>query len=402
MLKKICLLTFGISAFAACLNAQNVVDEIVVRVNDSIVTRSDVEKFRETSIEDLKQRYPESWQAKWNDHQKDVLRDLIDQQLLVEKAKDLGITGDTEVVKRLNELRRQMNLSTMEEMEQEAQKQGISFQDFKEKIRTDIVTQQVIGREVGSHIQITNDEIQKFYNDHRAEMESPEQVKLAEIQISAQPPTPPAGSQPAEGSKDQAKEPGKDQPPANQPSANQPPPNQTPGNDPAALAQAEAKTKQIVDQLRKGADFADLAKKNSSGPTAAQGGEIGTFKRGELAKEFEDKTFSLKAGEVTDPIRFTQGYLIFEAVAHQNAGVPPLADVENRLRDAIYAQKLEPAARAYLTKLREEAYIDIRQGFIDSGASPNQATKPVLVASDDGSSTESSKSPKKKKRFLLF
>jgi len=290
--------------------------------------------------------------------------------LLVEKAKDLGITGEIEALKKIDELRRKMKLATIEDVAQEAQKQGISFEDFKEKIRTDIVTSQVIGREVGSHIQITNDEIQKFYKNHRPEMESPEQVRLAEILVSAQPPTPLAGN----------------------PSAASPPPV----NDPSALAQAETRARQLVDQLRRGADFAELAKKNSINPTATKGGEIGVFKRGELAKEFEDKTFSLKAGEFTDPIRFTQGYIIFKVIAHQNAGVPPLMDVENKIRDAIYSQKLEPAVRAYLTKLREEAYIDIHQGFIDSGASPNQAVKSILVASDEKGSTESSKSPKKK------
>ena len=84
------------------------------------------------------------------EHDKDVLRDLIDQQLLLEKGKDLGITGDTEVIKWLDEMRKDMKLDSMEELEKAAQSQGISFEDFKQNMRNQIITQQVIGKEVGS------------------------------------------------------------------------------------------------------------------------------------------------------------------------------------------------------------------------------------------------------------
>ena len=170
--------------------------------------------------------------------------------------------------------------------------------------------------------------------------------------------------------------------------------------NPDKVAQAKAKAEQLVEQLRKGANFAELAKKSSDGSTSAQGGEIGAFKRGEMAKELEEKTFALKPGEVTDVIRTKPGFMIFKVLDHQQAGVPPLKQIEDRIREQIYGEKLEPAARAYLTKLREEAYIDIKSGFVDTGASPNQ-TKPVIVASADGPSSPA-KHNKKKKHFLLF
>ena len=81
------------------------------------------------------------------------------------------------------------------------------------------------------------------------------------------------------------------------------------------------------------------------------------FKRGQLAKELEDKTFAMKSGEVTDVIRTKQGYVILKVVDHQMAGIPPMKDVLPKIQDALYYQKLQPALRAYLTKLREDAYI---------------------------------------------
>src|SRR5690349_13289318 len=159
MSKKSFLLAFAFVLVATGLRAQNVVDEIIARINNSIITRSDLERGKQQTEEDLKQRYPSDWQTKWTERQNDVLRDLIDQQLLVEKGKDLGITGDTELIKRLNELRQQMGLQSMEDLEKAAQQQGVSYEDFKDQIRNSIVTQKVIGQEVGAHLHITNEEV---------------------------------------------------------------------------------------------------------------------------------------------------------------------------------------------------------------------------------------------------
>ncbi|HEY6970667.1 MAG TPA: peptidylprolyl isomerase [Candidatus Angelobacter sp.] len=363
---------------AAGLRADNVVDEIVARVNDSIITRSDYQRGTEQAQEDLKQRFPSEWQGKWDERQKDVLRDLIDQQLLIDKGKELGITGETEMVKRLNEYRQQMGLATMEDLEKAAQQQGVSYEDFKEQIKNSIITQKVIGQEVGAHIHITNEETQAWYKEHQKEIEAPEEVKLAEILVSTQAP------KPATDDKNQNAQ------------QNAPLPE-----DPQKVAEAQAKAEQLLQQLRKGADFAALAKKNSDGSTAAQGGEIGSFHRGEMDKELEDKTFSLKPGGVSDVIRTRQGFIIFKVLAHQQAGVPPLEDVRKKIEELLYVQKLEPAARAYLTKLREEAFIEIRQGYTDSGASPNQ-TKPIIVAANTNGDEIRQAKKKKKKHFLVF
>ncbi len=161
------------------------------------------------------------------------------------------------------------------------------------------------------------------------------------------------------------------------------------------MTAAEAKANDLLKQIRGGASFEDVARKYSDGPSAAQGGDLGVFKRGSLAKELEDKTFAMKAGEVTDVIRTKQGWVILKVTSHQMAGIPALKDVEPKLQDALYYQKLQPALRAYLTKLREEAYIDIKAGYIDSGASPNQ-TKPIETTAAKASEAKNLKKKKKK------
>jgi peptidyl-prolyl cis-trans isomerase SurA len=107
----------------------------------------------------------------------------------------------------------------------------------------------------------------------------------------------------------------------------------------------------------------------------------------------------MKAGDVTDVIRTKQGFVILKVAEHQMAGIPTMKQMEPRIQDAMYYQKLQPALRAYLKKLREEAYIDIRSGYVDTGASPNQ-TKPVETAGKEAASKNLKN--KKKKKFLVI
>jgi peptidyl-prolyl cis-trans isomerase SurA len=380
-----------LATLPAILGADTVVEEIVARVNNSIITRSDFQRSKEQLKDEIKnQDSAGNGEKNYADREKDVLRDLIDQQLLLEKGKDLGITADTELIKKLDEMRKQMNLDSMEELEKAAQAQGVSYEDFKQNLRNQIITQQVIGREVGSHLSISKEEEQKFYEEHKSDMEQPEQIRLSEILV-ALPKNPPKPETPKSGT---------DGTPANAPlAAGSPPSSEAAPSEAEQLAAAEGKAKGLLDQIKKGAAFEDVAKKSSDGPTASQGGDLGLFKRGTLSKELEDTTFAMKAGQVTDVIRTKQGFVILKVTEHQMAGIPTMKQIEPRIQDALYYQKLQPALRAYLKKLREEAYIDVRSGYVDTGASPNQ-TKPVETAGKDASSKNLKK--KKKKKMLVL
>src|SRR5208282_966811 len=357
-----CLLLVSVVALPFILRADDViVEEIIARVNNQIITRSEYLHSKEELKKEAQQQDPVNADKLVTERDKDVLRDLIDQELLLAKGKDLGITADTEVVKKLDEMRKDMKLDSMEELEKAAQSQGVSFEDFKQNLRNQIITQQVIGKEVGSRLVIAKDDEKKFYDEHKAEMEQPEMIRLSEILVSTD-------AKPNDSS-DEAKR----------------------------LQAAQAKADELLAQIRNGAKFDEVAKKNSDGPTAAQGGDLGVFKRGTLAKELEDKTFAMKPNDVSDVIRTKQGFVILKVTEHHNAGVPPLSEIEPRIQDALYMRKLQPALREYLTKLREDAFIDIKPGYVDSGASPNQ-TKPVETATKEPNAKEL----KKKKKLGLF
>jgi peptidyl-prolyl cis-trans isomerase SurA len=344
----------------AALVADTVVEEIVARVNNEVITRSDYQRGRVQLLNDMKQSMPAADAEKeFPSREKNLLRDLIDQQLLLDKGKELGITGDTELVKRLDELRKQNNITSMEDLEKMAESQGVNFEDFKQQIRNQIITQAVISQEVGRKIKLTEEEGKVYYEAHKKELERPETIHLSEILVSV---------------KSDA--------------------------TPEEVAAAEAKANDLLKQIRGGSKFEDVAKKDSQGPTAAQGGDLGEFKRGTLAKELDDRTFAMKVGEPSDVIRTKQGFVILMVTDHQAAGVPTFKEAEGKISDAMYYERLQPALRTYLTKLREEAFIDIKQGYVDTGASPNQ-TKPIITASQT-EQADVAAAKKKKKKFLIF
>ena len=263
------------------------VEEIIARVDDQIITKSDYDRAQTERDQEMRQKGASMQEV--SDSHKDLLRDLIDQQLWLAKGKELGITGETELVNKLNDIRKQYNLATMEDLEKAAKEQGISFEDFKANIRNQIITQEVMRDQVGRKIAPTPGEVQRYFEAHKQEYAQPESVKLGEILIST-------GSQPADEKK---------------------------------LAEAKAKADDIEGRLRAGGDFSQLARSFSEGTTAAAGGDLGQYKRGQLNSFFEEKTFALKTGEVTDPILTKQGYVILKVLQHIPGGIPQQKDVEN-------------------------------------------------------------------------
>ena len=305
------------------------VEDIIARVNDQIITKSDYDRALSEMDQEARQR-GETMQE-MAAARRELLRNLIDQQLWLSKGKELSITGETELVKRLDEIRKQYNLDTIEDLEKAAKEQGVSFEDFKANIRNQIITQEVMRQEVGEHIQMTPGEVERYYEGHKQDYAQPESVRLSEILISTGP----------EGA-----------------------------DDPAKVAAAKAKADDIEARLHAGGDFAQLARSFSDGSTAASGRRSGAVQAGPTPKVLEDKTFDLKSGQYTDPILTRQGYIILKVVQHTPGGPRPFKEVEEDVEQAYYMSRMEPAIRAYLTKMRDEAFIEIKQGYVDTGATP--------------------------------
>jgi peptidyl-prolyl cis-trans isomerase SurA len=304
------------------------VEDIIARVNDQIISKSDYDRALDELNQEGRQRGQTMQEMATG--RRDLLRNLIDQQLWLSKGKELGITGDTELIKRLDDIRKQYNLESIEDLEKAAKEQGVSFEDFKANIRNQIVTQEVMRQEVGEHLQMTPGEVERYYDQHKQDYVQPESERLSEILIAAN------------------------------------------ADDTAKVAAAKAKADDIEARLHAGGDFTQLARSFSEGPTASEGGDLGQYKRGQsqLPKVLEDKTFDLQTGQYTDPILTRQGYIILKVVQHTPGGSRPFKDVEQDVEEAYYTSKMEPAIREYLAKMRDDAFIWIKQGYSDSAATP--------------------------------
>jgi peptidyl-prolyl cis-trans isomerase SurA len=331
-----------------------VVEDIAVRVNDQIITSSDYDRAEEQlEAEASRQAVPAH---ELEQKKADLLRDLIDQQLLLSKGKELGITGETELIKRLDEIRKQNHLDSMEDLEKAyaSQAQGGTFEDFKATIRNSIITQQVVRDEVGRRISMSPNEVQQYFKEHESEFAQPESVTLNEILI----PTPAKSA--------------------------------TEGADEAQVAAAQAQADAIETKLAAGAKFEDLAKPEPTDPNAPKSVALGEFRRDQLAKEIADKAFALNAGQHTQPIRTKQGFIILQATQHNLGGDASFKQVEPQVEEALFLERMQPKLREYLTKLREEAAIDIYHGT-DTGASGNEMHLTY--------SAYTPPPPKKKKKF---
>src|SRR5207245_9310614 len=102
--------------------------------------------------------------------------------------------------------------------------------------------------------------------------------------------------------------------------------------------------------------------------------ELPAYKRGQLRKEIEDIVFKQPKGYVTDPVDMANGCEILKVGERYEARQAPLSDVENEISERLYMPRMEPKVRDYLTKLREDAFLEIRSGYEDSGAAPGKDT----------------------------
>lgn len=340
-------------------NAGKTIEEIIARVNNEIITLSEYDKARETAVEDAKQECqgrctPEQLQTNIEDRRKNTLRDLIDQSLLVQRAKDMGISVKPEVIKQLDQIRQQNKLASIDELEKAVTSEGMNWEDFQSNIENHLLTQKVIGQEVGSHINITDDEVQKYYEAHKTEFVRPEQVALREIQVNTQ------------------------------------------GKSPDELPVLKKKAETALKRVQDGEDFGEIAKRYSDSSTKDQGGYLGMYKRGELAKELEDKVFVMKRNQLTEILETKQGYLILQVLEHYDEGQQSLDKVRNEITNKLYEARMEPAMRDYLKTLREQSYVIIKPGFQDVAGEGGSEIQEVSAT------PEVNKQKKGHKKFLLF
>lgn len=301
-----------------CSLEAKTVDRVYAQVNDDIITLSDVSRKTEMIRQELStQLSGEEFEKALEEEKAKVLDGLIQEKLLVQKAIELGIDSDVEpkVSSEIQRIMKEYNIATMEEFEEALEKQGTNLRSFRELIRNEIMADNVIYIFVRSRITLMASEIDKYYKDHAYDFATPETVSLSEIVV-----TPQAG-----------------------------------GNEEAAGRLA----RDLYERIQKGESFVSLASQYSKGATADKGGSIGSNLIEKWHPDIAAAIRDLEAGDVTEPQKTKEGYVIYRVDERVHSVIPPLEEVESEIKNMMYMERYRPELNRYVQRLKDEAYIQI-------------------------------------------
>ena len=302
--------------------------EIVARVNDQVITLAEYQKaeqqLRTEAANDCQGCPPEKIEAQFKAQQKDLLRGLIDQVLMAQRAKDMGITVESDLNKRLDEIRQQNGLATLADLQKGVESSGLSWEDYKTTLRNSLLQKEVVRREVGSHLDVSADEVKQYYESHPQDFTPPERVILSEISLG------------------------------------------TEGKNPDEFDSVRKKVEGLRSSVLNGDDFHQVAAMYSQGSTAKDGGNLGTFAKGQLAPQIEAIVFQTPKGQLTEVIQTRTGFEFFKVEDHLPSALQPMEQVEATIRSTLYTQKMQPRMREYLAELREQSYVTVQPGYTDT------------------------------------
>jgi peptidyl-prolyl cis-trans isomerase SurA len=314
------------------------VDEIIAWVNSDIILKSEYETRKTLIRNDLASPAPRGrglqgaqLEQAFNDAQKTLLRDLIDETLLLQQAKDMGLNADLELVKTKEQLRQERKLESLEDLDKAIVAQGYTVDEFNQNIKTRYLTSQVLQREVYGRVVITTEEMKKFYEANQKSFDRPAGIRVREISV------------------------------------------YTENRGPAEIESQKKKIEEALAAVRKGDNFAEVAAKYSESQTAQEGGDLGFFVQGELAKPLEDVASKLEKGQVSDIILLRDGFMILKLEDKHNGGILPFELAQKDIQDSLFQQSVQPKIRDYLTKLRSDGFIKVADGYADLGQSAKNA-----------------------------
>jgi peptidyl-prolyl cis-trans isomerase SurA len=334
------ILTVVLSLLSSGAFAQSkTVDEIIAWVNNDIILKSEYELRKSAIRNDLAEAPPRGrglqgaqLEQALSDQQKILMRDLIDETLLLQQAKEMGLNADLEVVKTMEQLRQERKLPSLDDLEKAIVAQGFSVDEFKQNIKTRYLTSQVLQREVYGRVIVTTDEMKKYYDANVNKFDRPAGIRVREISV------------------------------------------YTENRGPAEIESQKKKIEEALAAAKKGENFPEVASKYSESQTAQEGGDLGFFVKGELAQPLEEVASKLNKGQVSDVITLKGAFMILKVEDRHEGGILPYELAQKEIQDTLWQQGIQPKIREYLTKLRSDGFIKLADGYSDLGQ-PGKATK---------------------------
>lgn len=291
-------------------------NEVVARVNAEVITLTDLRKELRSLRASLRQenQSPELLEQAFQREKRGLLRTMIQNKMLFQRAEEFGIPDsiDPEVGNVLEEMRKESGIPSMEVLDQYLRQQGSSLEDYRASLKQRMVIDSLLQQFVYGKLTLLNTEIEEFYKENIDRYTAKAEVELKEILFL---------------------------------------------NEEAPEAELRKKAEEVLTRLRSGAPFEDLARQYSDGPTASQGGGIGSFRQGSMAAPIEEVAFQLEEGAVSGIIETDYGLQIIKVVTRTPAQERPLEEVRSEISMQIYQRKAQPELQKFLNELIEQTYI---------------------------------------------
>lgn len=295
------------------------IERVVAVVNEEIITLTELMEERRAAVARLQSVGEPAFRSTPGPQERQVLEELIERRLLLQEAAREGVRVEAAEVKAaIEDLKTQNKLADEAALEEALSREGLTLSQFRRRLQDQLAINKLLTRKVRGSIILTDEELEAYYRAHPQEFRLTGRVQLRHLLITV-------------------------------PKA----------EDPEAEAVAASRVSEVLAALMAGAPFATVAARYSDSPTAAQGGELGVLRQGELAPELERVAFALLPGEMSTPIRTAAGYNILLVEARE-APVLPFVQAREGIRDQLFRQRAQKRLQDYLADLRQKAYVEIK------------------------------------------
>jgi peptidyl-prolyl cis-trans isomerase SurA len=317
-MKRFLALAVFVLFAAAAPSWGEIVDRVIAVVNDDVITQYELENTVELLLKRYQQNIrPADRERMVAEARKAVLDKMVDDSLLRQEAKRLGVTvRDEEVNLTIQDSLKRRNLS-LEELQQALIKEGTSYEKYRESTRNDLIKLRIMQKEIRPRVSVTSEEIGAFYQEHRDEYEGKLRVRLQMIALPV------------------------------------------PADNPVAKEEQRVKAGTVLQRIRAGEPFEMLANEFATGP-ARTGGDIGYVEKGSMNPAIEEVAFSLKPGEISNVIETPQGFYIIRALDRRGGGSLSVKATREDVEDRIYREKMEKKYVEWVKERRQKAHIEIR------------------------------------------
>jgi peptidyl-prolyl cis-trans isomerase SurA len=286
-------------------------NRIVAIVNNDIVTFLELEKTMKTMA-------PQISGGKQDEIRKQVLLNLVDQKLVDQVIKKAGLqVSKEEVEQTINRLRKEQGLEKAEAFKASLEREGLTEEEFRGKIREQIQRYKLVSREIGSKILISETVVREAYQKDKDKFQQPEGVHLAHILITVDP------------------------------------------NSPEEASKQRLKAEEVLARLKKGEAFGDLARSYSQDPSASQGGDLGTFALEEIDPALREIVIQLKPGEVSPILQSPRGWQIIRLLEYKQKKELTYLEARDRIQERLFQEEVDKRFGEWIQKLRERSYIQI-------------------------------------------